>query len=469
MLFNALQRGLDVLILLFITWLLHFIYQPTELFRMLGIYGSILLALVFHFAKVYRSWRGTKIVFQIQHLLLSWFLVIIFFNSLVLVLCTPDQFEALWPFTLLKTTVFQIWSLSIVLGLISFRVISRPLLMYFRKKGFNQRKAVIVGTGKSGFLIAKHLFENRWMGIYPVGFFDDSLPKHHRIRIPGDVSLEVKGSVSECADFTLVNDVDMVFIALPMRAEKKINRLIWRLGIRGVEVYLTPDLFTIGIQKAKIHQFCDIPLLDLNLFPAWKRFFDIIFSSLVIAATFPLWLAITIFIKLEDGGPIFFKHTRIMENGKTFGCLKFRTMHVDADKRLNVLLMENDSLRKEWEETFKLKNDPRVTIVGKILRKTSMDELPQFLNVLAGEMSVVGARPIVLEELNKYYKEIAVTYCAMKPGITGPWQTGKRNDTQDYTERVELDRSYVLNCSLWMDLKIILLTIWRVVRPRGAY
>jgi lipopolysaccharide/colanic/teichoic acid biosynthesis glycosyltransferase len=176
-----------------------------------------------------------------------------------------------------------------------------------------------------------------------------------------------------------------------------------------------------------------------------------------------------ILIKMEDNGPVFYKHSRVMESGKKFNCLKFRTMHVNAHQRLKGLFEKNPALRDEWERTYKLKNDPRVTRVGKFLRKTSLDELPQFLNVLAGHMSVVGARPVVPEELDKYYKESALTYCATKPGITGLWQTGKRSDTVNYHERVALDRWYVSNCSSWLDIKIIFKTIRSMVKTKGAY
>jgi len=144
-------------------------------------------------------------------------------------------------------------------------------------------------------------------------------------------------------------------------------------------------------------------------------------------------------------------------------------MYPNADKRLRELLDQDPALQEEWEHTYKLKNDPRVTKAGRFLRKTSLDELPQFLNIIVGDMSVVGARPVVPEELEKYYKKTALTYCAMKPGITGIWQVGKRNDTVNYDERVELDRWYVLNCSLWLDIRVIIKTIWRIIRPKGAY
>jgi lipopolysaccharide/colanic/teichoic acid biosynthesis glycosyltransferase len=230
---------------------------------------------------------------------------------------------------------------------------------------------------------------------------------------------------------------------------------------------MVQDLFSFGIQKARTQQFGELQVMDFYLFPRWKRVFDIFFSLMIILTTFPLWLIIMLAVKMEDGGPVIFRHKRVMEGGKLFNCLKFRSMHLDAQSRLKELLSRNPSLMQQWQEQFKLTNDPRITKVGKILRRFSLDELPQFLNVLSGEMSVVGARPVVPEELDKYYREIALTYCAMKPGITGLWQVSAREKVVDYPGRVELDRRYILNCSIWIDLKIILKTIWRVICAKG--
>jgi len=377
----------------------------------------------------------------------------------------------LWPYVLFRVPIFYKWALLIFSAMATLRIFTSICLMIFRTKGYNIRTAVIVGTGIAGQRIGNDLMRDKWMGIRLIGYFGDSINKGaHVYRYEKKVG-ELLGKISECEAYILENKIDMLFIALPMSAEKTINRLIWNLGTRGVNVLMVPDLFTVGIQKAKVDYIGNMPLMDLNLFPTWKRTFDILFSfsTFVIIATFPLWFLIMILIKLEDWGPIFYGHPRVMESGRRFMCLKFRTMRIDADKRLTTLLEENEDLRKEWERNFKLKNDPRVTRVGWILRKTSLDELPQFINVLFGDMSVVGAHPIVPEELRNYYSETALTYCAMKPGITGPWQTGERSDVNDYSERVELDRLYVLNCTLATDLKIIMKTVWRMIWPKGAY
>jgi lipopolysaccharide/colanic/teichoic acid biosynthesis glycosyltransferase len=210
-------------------------------------------------------------------------------------------------------------------------------------------------------------------------------------------------------------------------------------------------------------------LINFNPDYRWKRYFDVIFSLIAILFTLPLSLLIALLIALEDGGPIFYGHRRITMAGKTFKCWKFRTMVRDADKKLKEVLTNNPAAREEWEKTFKLKQDPRITRIGRFLRKSSLDELPQFFNILIGDMSVVGARPIVEEELEHYYKENAGLYCSLKPGLTGPWQVSTRNDIQNYEEKVEKDLWYLQNISFMLDLKIIIKTVQVVLMSKGAY
>ena len=180
-------------------------------------------------------------------------------------------------------------------------------------------------------------------------------------------------------------------------------------------------------------------------------------------------IPIALIIKLTDRGNIFFKHERVGYKGKPFKVLKFRTMYPDAEKRLKKILEKDPKAKEEWEKTFKLKNDPRVTPIGKFLRKYSLDELPQFFNVLKGDMSIVGPRPVVREELQRYYKDKADIYKSVKPGVTGYWQVEGRSDVEDYAKRVNMDVWYVYNQSFWLDLKIIFKTIWVMLTGRGAY
>ena len=196
-----------------------------------------------------------------------------------------------------------------------------------------------------------------------------------------------------------------------------------------------------------------------------------VFNYLLVVFFLPILLPmIGIFaflIKKESSGPVFFTHNRVGKNGRTIPTYKFRSMYSDANIRLEKLL-EDESIKEEWEKNFKLKDDPRVTKTGAFLRKTSLDELPQIFNVLKGEMNFVGPRPVLQKEIDQYYKEDAKFYYMVKPGITGLWQVSGRSNT-DYDFRVKIDKYYVVNWSLWLDIVILLKTIKVVLKRDGAY
>ena len=198
-----------------------------------------------------------------------------------------------------------------------------------------------------------------------------------------------------------------------------------------------------------------------------KRVVDLVLSVLAIVILSPVYIVASIMIKLDSTGPVFYRHRRLGRNMHELSILKFRTMHRDADKRLKALLDSDLALKKEFEERFKLKNDPRVTRVGRFLRKFSIDELPQFFNIVAGQMSFVGPRPIVDDEV-KYYKQHSLVMFRVPPGATGRWQVSGRNDTS-YDSRVAMDTSYVQEWTFWEDLKIILKTPTAVLSRKGSY
>tara|TARA_Y100000589_G_scaffold271070_1_gene263560 strand:- start:116 stop:769 length:654 start_codon:yes stop_codon:yes gene_type:complete len=206
-----------------------------------------------------------------------------------------------------------------------------------------------------------------------------------------------------------------------------------------------------------------------NLYYKLKSFFDFIFALIFLILGLPFYLLIAFLIKLSSRGPIFYIQERIGKNNKSFKCIKFRTMHPEAEDILKNLITNNKNLRKEFEETHKLKNDPRITKIGKILRKSSLDELPQFINVIRMEMSLVGPRPIVDKETKKY-KSSLKKVLSVKPGITGLWQVSGRNNLT-YKKRVFLDSVYVDNLNFLLDLRIIIRTFGVIIFPndRGAY
>lgn len=196
--------------------------------------------------------------------------------------------------------------------------------------------------------------------------------------------------------------------------------------------------------------------------------FNYTLAILLLPLLLPLIGIIALFIKRESPGPVFFAHMRIGKDGKLIPTYKFRSMYQDAQERLERLLEEDPAIKKEWEKSFKLKNDPRITKAGAFLRKTSLDELPQIFNVLRGEMNFVGPRPVIQEEIDLYYKENAVYYYMVKPGITGLWQVSGRSNT-DYDFRVKTDKWYVTNWSLWLDIVILFKTVKVVLKREGAY
>lgn len=211
--------------------------------------------------------------------------------------------------------------------------------------------------------------------------------------------------------------------------------------------------------------------LSKNVIPAVgggaKRALDLTLALAALVLLAPTLILIALLIRMYDGGPAFFQHTRVGLNGRAFGCLKFRTMRTDPDEALAHVLRSDPAAREEWIATRKLKADPRVTPLGRVLRKTSVDELPQLINVIRGDMSVIGPRPIVRDELPLYGPH-AADYLRARPGLTGAWQVSGRNDVS-YDSRVRLDGEYVNSWSFRRDLVILLLTIPAVLRARGSY
>jgi exopolysaccharide production protein ExoY len=198
-----------------------------------------------------------------------------------------------------------------------------------------------------------------------------------------------------------------------------------------------------------------------------KRVFDALMAISALIWLLPLFLLLALAIKLHDGGPVLYRHSRIGRNCSRFSCIKFRTMVADAEQTLQMHLQNNPAAAREWQQTRKLKHDPRVTALGSVLRKTSLDELPQLLNIAKGDMSFVGPRPIVAAEIPNYGPAI-VAYFRARPGLTGQWQVSGRNDVS-YDTRVALDRGYIEDWSFSKDIRILIKTFGVVLRSRGCY
>lgn len=200
----------------------------------------------------------------------------------------------------------------------------------------------------------------------------------------------------------------------------------------------------------------------------WKRAFDVVFSLAIMLLGLPIFLLISFLIMCTSEGNPFYSHTRVGRGGRPFRCYKFRTMYVNADERLEQLLKANPKFHKEWKSKHKLQNDPRITFIGKFLRRTSLDELPQFWNVLIGDLSIVGPRPVVPIEVHRHMGHKAAYILSVRPGLTGLWQVFGRSNTS-YKYRIKLDEKYIRKQTFSLDLFLIIKTLPVMIFARGAY
>jgi undecaprenyl-phosphate galactose phosphotransferase len=303
-----------------------------------------------------------------------------------------------------------------------------------------------------------------------IGYLEDYMPNPAVAR-----ELPHLGGFRDAPRVIRETGVQNVMVAAPGLTQQNIQDIVYKLQPLVKHIAFIPDFGTLPLATMDMESLIDGHVVMFrvrnNLKNKWNRAIKLVFDKvatilggIVIA---PVFLLIMLWIKMDSPGPVIFKHKRIGQNGKEFYCYKFRTMCADARERLEELLRTNPELKKEWEENFKLKNDPRVTRSGKYLRSTSLDELPQIINVLKGEMSLVGPRPIIAEEIH-YYGKYIDDYYMVRPGITGMWQTSGRSDT-GYEQRVQIDTWYVRNWDFWFDVVLLWRTMKVVIQRKGAY
>ena len=341
--------------------------------------------------------------------------------------------------------------------------------------GWWRRPLVIVGTGKHALATARAFQGERLHGYELVAVLDPDAQVQKISTAFGKPCPVIPLSAEATTLPSSIRDVHLT-VALDPEELTRHADLVRRLSLIYGDLDLVTPIDGLPVTQARVVDFFGHDTLALRLrnnltrpFPRMlKRVLDVsgALAGLVMLSPGLAWIAWR--IKREDGGPILYGHTRIGEGGRPFKCLKFRSMHVDSKRLLEEHLANDATARAEWEATYKLKNDPRITGIGGILRATSLDELPQLWNVLVGEMSLVGPRPVVLDELVRFYGNEAGPYLMVKPGMTGLWQIGGRSDV-DYEERVRLDSWYVRNWTVWHDLTIIYRTVGTVLFRKGAY
>jgi len=371
-----------------------------------------------------------------------------------------------WPALLDSFFILLFWFINNSLLSLS-RLAIRSALRNIRKKGYNYRNVIIVGTNKRSLRLARKIAENPEFGIHLLGFVDDHKPIPHN---SGEENINLIGQLDDFQNILTNQVVDEVFITLPIKSYyAKIARVVGICEEAGVEAKLLSSLFTLKVAKDTISLLDDIPLIHFSTAPTGrvelflKRLIDITISGILLILLSPIFLIVGILIKSTTSGPVFFKQERVGYHQRKFKLYKFRSMYANAEQLKSQLF----HMSEVTGPVFKIKNDPRVTKVGKFLRKFSIDELPQLFNVLKGEMSLVGPRPPIQEEVDKYNwwqrRRLSV-----RPGMTCLWQVSGRSHTS-FDKWMDLDLEYIDNWSLKLDFLILLKTVPAVLKAKGAY
>ena len=348
----------------------------------------------------------------------------------------------------------------------SFRMVLRYSLRYLRSRGYNYRQILVVGRNDRAARLARSVQEMPELGLKIVGFIDaPNGSRDHDLDYP----FELLGTIDDCPRIIREHVIDEIYITLPLKSfYAEAEKLVRLCETVGLEVKIPTNLFDVRKCKSTISHDLDVAVIDLYTSPKMdfqlvlKRLMDICVSTALLLLTFPLFLLVAVLIKLTSEGPVFFRQERVGYNGRTFTLYKFRTMVKNAEQMKKDLL----ELNEMDGPVFKIRNDPRITRVGHVLRKTSIDELPQLINVLKGDMSLVGPRPPVPNEVVQYQLSDR-RRLSMKPGMTGIWQVSGRNNVS-FEKWMEMDRQYIDQWSLWLDLKILARTVPVILRGSGA-
>jgi Undecaprenyl-phosphate galactose phosphotransferase WbaP len=370
-----------------------------------------------------------------------------------------NEFGFTYTYLILST------ALSVFLTYPSRLVMQRVLF----RLGVWGEPVIIFGAGDTGKRVANILSNSPLMGLIPIAMFDDDLNKiGSRV-----ANIPVLGSLAEAGKFAYAKGIQHAIIAIPKIDHKTLSGITNENGQIFKKVQFIPHVRSLPVHSVGVStidnylalEFYNNLRLRRNQF--FKRSLDILGATVGSVVISPILLFLALLIKLDSKGSVVYSQKRIGRHGKHFQVYKFRSMVHNADEVLHKYLEQHPELRAEWQATHKLKDDPRVTRVGRLLRKYSLDELPQLWNVIKGDMSLVGPRPIVDAEISKYQDAFGL-YCLARPGMTGYWQVSGRSDTS-YEHRVELDSFYIRNWSIWLDIIILIATIRVVGRGNGAY
>lgn len=449
-LISMVQRFSDITIMFVGLW------AVCKLFALPFFYMHLLMALVTlvvfqmvgGITDFYRSWRGVRFGTEVGLLLQNWTLSIIF--SAGLLAFNNDFGGTFW--------VYLSWYVLGAMGLVFCRAAIRYAAGFLRNRGYNTRRVAVAGAMPAGLALVETFCNEPWMGFDVVGVYHD--PE------PGGVPDRWAGTLAQLVDDAKAGKIHNVYIAMAMKDEMQLKELVHQLADTTCSVMVIPDVFTFNILHSRTIDVNGVPVVSVFDTPlngvnsVIKRIEDICLSAFILLLISPVLCCIAAAVKLSSPGPVIFRQTRYGMDGKPIKVWKFRSMRV----------MENDSV-----VTQATRSDPRVTRVGSFLRRTSLDELPQFINVLTGGMSIVGPRPHAVAH-NEQYRSLIEGYMLrhkVKPGITGWAQiNGWRGETdtlEKMEKRIEFDLEYIREWSLWLDIKIVFLTVFKGFVNKAAY
>jgi putative colanic acid biosynthesis UDP-glucose lipid carrier transferase len=443
---SLVQRGVDAALLFGSLFAAARAYKVVWTEEMMA--AAVLSAVAFQvcapISGLYRSWRGTRVADEAANVLGTWLLSVPMLLLGAFLTKTTDHFSRV---------VMSVWLLLAPLSIILARLAVRALLGFFRGRGHNTRRVVIAGATETGMTLSERLKAMKNTGALVLGVYDDRAPvRLSKTPVKTD---ELLGNLETLVRDAREGKVDVIYIALPLRAERRIQDLVSRLADTTATVYVVTDLFMFDLMNARWGTVADMPVVSVFDSPfhglgGWvKRAEDIVLASIILLIIALPMLFIGIAVKLSSPGPVFFKQTRYGLKGKPIKVLKFRSM-TTCDNGPVVVQAK--------------KNDARITPLGAFLRRTSLDELPQFWNVLMGDMSVVGPRPHAVAHNELYRPQIRgyMLRHKVKPGITG-WA-----QVNGWRGEIEHDLFYIDNWSFFLDLKIVFLTVFgRKVRANA--
>lgn len=429
-------------------------FEFPTIYRIVILLGLILTPFIFDTFHIYDSWRGKNQIQHFRSVLLAWATVALLLIILGFLSKTSDMYSRQWVIA---------WAISVAVALVIFRFLLMLLLRLIRRNGLNSRQIAIFGAGRLGQSVFSNINEAPWSGLIISAFFDDDITIHGS----SIHSINVLGGLDKLIQSDEESKFDEIWITLPLRSEYRVREIMKALKHSTITIRYVPDIYGFRLLNHSVTEVAGIPVIDISSSPMVglnrliKALEDRVFAALIFILISPVLLLIAILIKLTSNGPVLFKQMRHGWDGELIKIYKFRTMYVHQEK--------------DGVVTQAITNDSRITKLGSFLRKTSLDELPQFFNVLQGKMSIVGPRPHAVAH-NDEYKNLVDGYMTrhkVKPGITGWAQVngfrGETDTLEKMEKRIEYDLFYIENWSLWFDAKIIIMTVFNGFVNKNAY